>query len=241
VSTTYRNGLTTGNNGGEDVALHGDTEGQRNDIEKEEVGGLGRGGLSGEDTGLDGGTVGDSLIGVDALLELLATEEVAEELLNLGDTGRATNEHNLVNLLLSDVGVLENLSNRVKSAGESLLVQVLETSTGDVGVEVLAIEQRVDLDGGLGSVGKRTLGTLASSAHTAEGTGVAADVCIKLDMYNDGIVEAPALLSFFCELLLEVVQEVGIEILTCGCKVSVCPMWIVCATCLPSECHQRWP
>jgi hypothetical protein len=171
--------LPTGNNWCKDVALHGDTKGEGNDIEKEEVGSLGGGGLSGEDTGLNGGTVGNSLVGVDALLELLAPEEVAEELLDLGDTGGATNENDLIDLLLGDVGVLENLSNRVKSARESLLVQVLETSTGDVSVEVLAIEKRVDLDRGLGGVGERTLGTLASSSETAQGAGIAGDIYVE--------------------------------------------------------------
>jgi len=177
-----RHSLPTGNNGSKNVALHGDTEGEGNDIEKEEVGGLGRGGLSREDTGLDGGTVGNSLVGVDALLELLATEEVAEELLDLGDTGGATNENDLVNLLLGNVGVLENLSNRVKGTGESLLVQVLETSTGNVGVEVLTVEQRVDLNSGLGGVGESTLGTLASSPETTEGTGIAADIYVEVSV-----------------------------------------------------------
>jgi hypothetical protein len=144
--------LSTRNDRSEDVALHGDTERKGNDIEQEKVCSLGRGGLSGKDTSLDSGTVGNSLIGVDALLKLLATEEVAEELLDLGDTSGTTNKNDLVNLVLGDVGVLENLSNRVKGTRESLLVQVLETSTGDVGVEVLTVEQRVDLNGGLGSV-----------------------------------------------------------------------------------------
>src|SRR5690606_10975127 len=49
-------GLATGDDGGEDVALHGNTEREGNNIEEEQVGGLGRGGLAGEDTGLDGGT-----------------------------------------------------------------------------------------------------------------------------------------------------------------------------------------
>ena len=189
--------LSTGNNGSEDVALHGDTKGEGNDIEKEEVSSLGGGGLSGKDTGLDGSTVGNGLIGVDALLELLATEEVAEELLDLRDTGRTTNKDNLVDLALVDGGVLKNLRNGVESTGESLLVQVLETSTGNVGVEVLTIEQRVDLNGGLGSVGESTLGTLASSSETTKGTGIARDV----------------LLSFTCEFLLEVVKEIRVEVL----------------------------
>ena len=191
-------GLTTGHDRGEDVALHGNTQGEGNDVQEKEVGGVGRGGLSGEDTGLDGGTVGNSLIGVDALLELLATEEVAEELLDLGDTGGTTNKDDLVNLALVDGGILENLANRLESSGESLLVQVLETGTSDVGVEVLTVEQRVDLNSGLGGVGESTLGTLASSSETTKGTGIAADVFLRL----------------LCELLLEVVKEVGVEVLS---------------------------
>ena len=192
-----RNCLPTGNDGSEDVALHGDTEGEGNDIKEEEISSLGGGSLAGEDTGLDGGTVGDSLVGVDALLELLATEKVAEELLDLGNTGGATNENDLIDLVLGNVGVLEDLSNRVKGTGESLLVQVLETSTGDVGVEVLTIKERVDLDGGLGGVGERSLGTLASSSETAQRAGIATDVFFR----------------FLRELFLEVVEKVGIEIL----------------------------
>ena len=197
-SDTYRDGLTAGDDGSEDVTLHGYTKGEGNDIEKEEVGGVGGGSLSGKDTGLDGGTVGNGLIGVDALLELLAVEVVAEELLDLGDTGGTTNKDDLVNLALVDGGILHDLGNGVEGTSESLLVQVLETSTGDVGVEVLTVEQRVDLNSGLGGVGESTLGTLASSSETAEGTGVAADV----------------LLGLAGELLLEVIKEVSVEVLS---------------------------
>jgi len=168
--------LATGDHRSEDVALHGDTEGKRDDIEQEEVRGIGRGGLSGEDTSLDGGTVGNGLVGVDALLELLAAEEVAEELLNLGDTGGTANKDDLIDLLLVDRSVLEDLGDRVEGASEGLGVQVLETGTGDLEEEVLAVEQRVDLNGGLGTVGESTLGTLASSSQTTESTRIAADV-----------------------------------------------------------------
>lgn len=171
-----RNGLATVDDRGEDVALHGDTEGKGDNVEEEHVGGVGGGGLAGEDTGLDGSTVGDGLVGVDALLELLATEEVAEELLDLGDTGRATDKDDLVNLALLDVGVLDDLLNGLDGALEGLVVDVLETGTGDLGVEVLAVEEGVDLNGGLGTVGKGALRTLASSAQTTEGTGVVGDV-----------------------------------------------------------------
>lgn len=62
-------GLATGHDGSEDVALHGNTKGEGNDIQKKQILGLSRGSLSGEDTSLDGGTVRDGLIGVDALQE----------------------------------------------------------------------------------------------------------------------------------------------------------------------------
>lgn len=169
-------GLTAGNDGSEDVTLHGNTEGERDDIEKEQVSGVSGCGLSGEDTGLDGGTVGDGLVRVDALLELLAVEEVAEKLLDLRDTGRTTDEHNLVNLVLADSSILQHLLNRLEGAGESLLVQVFETSTGDAGSEVLAIKQRIDLNSGLGGVGEGTLGTLASCPETTEGAGIAREI-----------------------------------------------------------------
>ena len=115
-------GGTAGNNVGEDVTLHGDTKGKGNNVEEEHVGGVGGGGLAGKDTGLDGGTVGDSLVGVDALLELLAAEEVGQKLLDLGDTGRATNEDNLVNLALVDARIFADLLDWLNSAGERLLV-----------------------------------------------------------------------------------------------------------------------
>jgi hypothetical protein len=42
--------------------------------------------------------IGDSLVGVDGLAELLAVEEVLEHLLHLGDTGGAANQDDLVHL-----------------------------------------------------------------------------------------------------------------------------------------------
>jgi len=193
-----RNCVAARNDGGEDVALHGNTEGQGADVEQEKVGGLGGGGLAGEDTGLDGGTVGDGLVGVDALLELLAVEELGQELLDAGDTSRATDEDNLVNAALLNASVLEDLGNGLEGAVEGLGVQVLETGTGELSGVVLTIEERVDLNGGLGTAGESTLGALASSAKTTEGTGVAGEVLLGLAL----------------EVLLAVVQEVGVEVLT---------------------------
>jgi hypothetical protein len=68
------------------------------------------------------------------------------------------------------------LSNGVDGGVEDLGVQVLETGTGDLSVEVLAIEERVDLDSGLSAVGQGALGTLAGSSESSEGTSVARQI-----------------------------------------------------------------
>lgn len=68
-----RNGLTAGNNGGEDVTLHSDTQRERNDIKEQEVRSVSRSSLARQNTGLDGSTVGDGLVGVDALCNTVST------------------------------------------------------------------------------------------------------------------------------------------------------------------------
>ena len=59
---------------------------------------------------MDGGAPGDGLIEVDSLGEFLAVEEVLEESLDLGDTGGATDENNLV----------QGVSMRIRGIAEAL-------------------------------------------------------------------------------------------------------------------------
>ena len=175
-------GLLGGNCGvaGNELGHHAtsglDTERQRRNIEEQDlVGGL-AGGVSGENGGLDGGTVGNSLIGVDGLVGLLAVEVVGNELLDAGNTGRATNEDDLVDEALVDLGIGQDTVNGLEGGAEKILAQLLEASTGDGGVEINTLEERVDLDGGLCGGGKGTLGTLASGAKTAESTSVGGQI-----------------------------------------------------------------
>jgi hypothetical protein len=191
-------GLTTGDDWGEDVTLHGNTKGKWDDIQEKEVSSLLRVGVSGKDTGLNGGTVGNSLIWVDRLLELLAIEEVGKELLDLWNTGRTTDKDNLVNLGLLEGSILQDLLNWLDGGLEESSVELLELGTGDRGVEVLTSGEGVNLDGGLGDGRKSTLSTFASRAETAEGTWVITNLELGLAL----------------ELSLEVVKESGIEILS---------------------------
>ena len=99
---------------------------------------LGR--LASENSSLNSGTVCDGLIGVDGLVQLAATEELGHERLDLGDTGRATDKDDVVDLLAGNLRVLEDLLDGLHRRLEESSVDLLEASTGDVGGEVLALQ-----------------------------------------------------------------------------------------------------
>jgi len=197
-------GSVTGNNDGHDTTLHLNSEGEGNDIQEQKILGLGVTGLVGQDGGLDGGTVGDSLIGVDGLVQLLSVEELGKKSLDLGDTGGTTDQDDLIDLLLGELGILKDLLDGLNGVVEVNRVDLLETGTGDVGLEVNTLEEGVDLNGGLGQRGQGALGTLASGTKTTHGTVVTGDVLLVLAL----------------ELLLEVLQEGLIEILTSQVSVT---------------------
>jgi hypothetical protein len=71
-------------------------------------------------------------------------------------------------------------------------------------VQLANLEERVDLDGGLGDAGECALGTLASGAETAERAGVLRDVELGLAL----------------ELLLEVVKQGVVEVLAAKVRVT---------------------
>ncbi|KAI3485069.1 hypothetical protein L1887_51742 [Cichorium endivia] len=183
--------------GGEDTTGGLDTHRERGNVEEEQVLGLLRG-VTRENGGLDGGTVCDGLVGVDRLVELAAVEEVGEELLDLGDTGGTTDEDDLVDGSLVDLGVAEDLLDGLDRVREEVTAELLETGTGDGGVEVDTLEERVDLDGGLGSRRESALSALTGGAETTEGTGVGGQVLLVLAL----------------ELLDEVVDETVVKVLT---------------------------
>jgi len=170
------------------------TSGKGHNIEEEEI--LNSVGLvTIEDSGLDGGTVSNSLIGVDGLVELLTVEEVGEELLDLGDTGGATNKDDFVNLVLGDVGILKDLLNWGHALSEVGSAKFLELGTGKVGGVVLTFSEGLAEDFGLESSGKDALCLLALGAETTESTGISlnADAGLLLEVSNavvdDAVIE----------------------------------------------------
>ena len=84
---------------------------------------------------------------------------------------------------LVDLRIAQSALDRLHGGTEQVLAELLETSTGDGSVEVNTLEERVDLNGGLGGRRESALGTLASGAETALGTGVSSKI------YDDALAE----------------------------------------------------
>ena len=91
-------------------------------------------------------TIGNSLIGVDTLVGLLAVEVLGDEFDDAGDTRGTTDQDNFMNIPLVNFGVAEDLLDGVKSATEQILAKLLETGTSEGGIEIDTLEERVDLD-----------------------------------------------------------------------------------------------
>lgn len=171
-------GRVTGDKLGHHATSRLNTNGERRNVEQQNLVGRLAAGVARQNGGLNGSAICDGLIGVDGLVGLLSVEVVGDELLDTGDTGGTTDEDNLVDLGLVDLGVGQDTVDGLQGGTEQVLAQLLETSTGDGGVEVDTLEQGVDLDGGLSRGGQGALGTLASSAETTQSTGVGAEVLL---------------------------------------------------------------
>lgn len=84
---------------------------------------------------LDFSAIGGGLIGVDGLVGLITVEIVGNKLLDAGETGRATDEHNFVDMGLVDLGIRQDAVHRLQGGAEQVLAQLLKASTSDRGVE----------------------------------------------------------------------------------------------------------
>jgi hypothetical protein len=202
-------GLLGGNSGvavdqtGENTAESLNTERQRGDIEKEEVSDLSR-----KDTTLDRGTDGNSLIRVDGLGGVTA-EDALDGLSDLGHTGHATNEDDILDVLGLEAGILEGLADGVNGPRDEGLDQTLELSAGHLGVDVLRAgsvggdEGKVDV--GLEGRRQLNLGLLGGLTDTLDGHAVAREVDALLGL----------------ELLDEVTDKGDVEVLTTKVSVTV--------------------
>lgn len=125
-----------------------DTHGKWGNIEEEELGGH-LTTVTGENGTLNSGSVGNGLIWVDSLVELSSTEEISKKRLNLWDSSGSTYQNDLVNLVLSKTGILEDLGDWVHAILEIFTAKLLELGSRDVGVEIFTLVKSLALNWGL--------------------------------------------------------------------------------------------
>jgi hypothetical protein len=104
---------------------------QRGDVEQQDVLDVAR-----EHAALDRRADRDDLVGVDALVGLLA-EDLLAHLLDLRDAGRAADEDDLVDLARVEPGVLDRLSAGLAEALEQVVAELLELAAGDLDLRCL--------------------------------------------------------------------------------------------------------
>ncbi|CAF3485171.1 unnamed protein product [Fusarium graminearum] len=175
----------------------------RSNIEEEKVLDLTR-----ENSTLDSGTNGDSLIGVDGLGGVSA-ENALNGLSDLGHTGHTTNEDNLLDLLSGEASILKSLADRLDGAADKRVDHLLKLSSAELHVNVLGA-RRVGSDEGKVDIGgerrrKLDLGLLSSLTDTLDSHAVARQV------------NAGSLL----EVLDKVSNKVDIEIFTTEMGITV--------------------
>uniref|UniRef100_A0AAG5CTL2 NAD-specific glutamate dehydrogenase n=1 Tax=Anopheles atroparvus TaxID=41427 RepID=A0AAG5CTL2_ANOAO len=161
--------------------------------------------LARQHSGLHGRTVRDGLVRVDATRRLLAVEELLHQLLHLRDTGRAAHQHDLVDVLLVHVRVLQHLLHGLHRRAEQVHVELLELGARQRLAEVVALEERLDLD-----------------AHLVAGRqGPLRLLHLATQLLHRPVVLADVLALLLLVQLDEVVHDALIEVLTAQMRVAV--------------------
>ena len=176
---------------GHHAALGLDAEGERGDVEEQHVLDLAL-----EDAGLQGGADGDDLVGVDALVGLLAAEQVLDDLGDRGHPGRAADEDDVVDLVDRDAAVLEDGLERRLGAVEQVGGELLELAAGQLLLEVqragLAVGDVGQVDRGLGARGQLDLRLLGGLLEALLGdlVGGEVDAVVVLELLDHPLDDA---------------------------------------------------
>jgi hypothetical protein len=168
----------------EDTTESLDTKRQRSNIKQEDISDL-----TGKNSTLDRSTNGNSLIGVDGLVGLLAKDGL-DSLNDLGHSGHTSNEDNLINLGRGDTGILEGLLDGLDGSLNKRTDKSLELGSGQLGVDVLRAggvssdERKVDL--GVGGGRQLGLGLLNGLSDSLDGHSVTREVnaVVLLELVN---------------------------------------------------------
>lgn len=157
----------------------------------------------GDQRGLDGGTSGGQLGGVDggggcrrSKDTSLLGESVADKLGDLGGVRGTTGKDNLVNVQNIQVSLLDSLLNQGGELAEHLAGQKLVTRPVNGRAEVNTIRQALNAQGSVGTETESTLCSLTLQLQLGQTTGVLAGVTLVLlneflgEVIDDNLVQS---------------------------------------------------
>jgi hypothetical protein len=204
-----RDNSVAGNELGEDTTGSLDTEGKCGDVDEDDI-------LSAflprEDTTLNSSTICNSLIWIDALGRLFATEEFPEKLLDLGYTSRTANEYDLVreldpdtsplskhthfiNFLLLHTRIFKDLLDRFHSLTEEIEIKLLKLGAGKRLREVVSVLEGFNLKARRLLGGKGALRLFYFALQLAQCAKIGRDICaglllVLLDkVFDDAVIK----------------------------------------------------
>lgn len=151
-------------------------------------------------------TIGNSLVRVDALVELTTIEEILQQLLYLGDTRGATHQDNVMDLALIHLGIPQGLLHGLEGSSKQVCIELFKTGSGDGSVEVHSFIERINLNAGLGAAGEGALGALAGCAQATHSALIVANFLFELAL----------------ELSNEVVNHAVVKVFTAQVSVAGC-------------------
>mmetsp|Transcript_9562 Transcript_9562/g.28999 ORF Transcript_9562/g.28999 Transcript_9562/m.28999 type:complete len:93 (+) Transcript_9562:924-1202(+) len=85
--------------------------------------------MPGQDSSLDSSSIGNRLVRVDALVQLLAMEQVLQHGLHLGDTRGASHKHDVMHFRFADLSITQDLLHRLQALAEERHAKLLKACT----------------------------------------------------------------------------------------------------------------
>ena len=196
VALLGRDRGVAGDHRGGDASGGLDREGERGDVEQEDILDV-----AAEDAALDGRADRNDLVGIHSLVGLLA-DHVAGGLDDLGHAGHAADEDELIDLALAPLGVAQAILDGLDGALEEVVGELFELGPGELLLDVLRSagvggdEGKIDLVflGG----GEGDLGLLGFFLDALDGVGLLGEVDAGLgfeladDPLHDAVVPVVA-------------------------------------------------
>jgi hypothetical protein len=133
-----------------------------------------------QDAALDRGAVRDRLVRVDPLVRLFPVEVVFDEGLDLGDPRRPAHQHDLLDLVLFELGVRERARDGAERFAEEVRVELFKPGARQRLRQVHAVGQRFNLDAHLVRGRQRALRALRLAAQLLQRARVARHVLAVL-------------------------------------------------------------